>query len=393
MRSVLLSSLAVASLGLSLSAQPVISAKSGTIAKAEGSVFLNNEPVSDTITRFQDVKENGVVRTEDGRVEILLPPGYFFRIGEDSQMKMLTNRLIDTRALLEKGSGVLEVEAINKDTNVTIAVGDAQVSFNKAGIYRFDTAPARVKVFQGSASIERNGETVMVGSARLLNLADPTAKPEKFNPEDTDALDRWSRRRGSYIAAANASAAKSLVGSGFIPMGWGMNGCNSMWSFNSYFNMMTYMPCNGRMWSPYGYAFWSPYTIGGAYWVGAPVIYGGYGGGVGRTGSVGGGAASASLARPVATAAARSIAGAAPPSSTGSRAGGGFGAAGNMGNSGNSGYSSPSFSSSGGGFSGGGGGGGGASMGGFSGAGGGGGGGHAGGGAAGGGGGGGARGK
>lgn len=101
MRSLLLSSLAVTSLGLSLSAQPVISAKSGTIAKAEGSVFLNNQPVADSITRFQDVKENGVVRTEDGRAEVLLPPGYFLRVGENSQMKLLSNRLIDTRALLE----------------------------------------------------------------------------------------------------------------------------------------------------------------------------------------------------------------------------------------------------------------------------------------------------
>lgn len=381
MRPLLLSSLAVLTLGLSLSAQPVISAKSGTIAKAEGTVFLNNDPVQESMTRFQDVKENGVVRTADGRVEVLLPPGYFLRMGEDGSMKLVTNRLIDTRVLLEKGSAVLEVEAINKDTNVTIALNDAQVTFNKAGIYRFDTEPARVKVFQGSASVEAHGETTIVSGSHLLNLADASAKPEKFNPEDTDALDRWSRRRGSYIAAANASAAKSLVGTGYIPMGWGMNGCTPAWGFNSYFNMMTYMPCTGRMYSPYGYAFWSPYSIGSAYWVSAPVIYGG---GAGRTVTVAPASASASLARPVATAAAHSIAGVAPPSSTGSRAGAGFGATGNMGNSG-SGFSSSnaSVASSSGGFSGGGFSGG--SAGGFSGASGGGGG-HAGGGGGGGGG-------
>jgi len=325
MRLLLVSSVALVSLALSLPAQPVISAKSGTIAKSEGTVLLNNNPVQESATRFQDIKENGIVKTEDGRVEVLLPPGFFLRMGEDSQMKLLSNRLIDTRTLLEKGSAVLEIEATSKDTNVTIAVANAQITFNKAGIYRFDTEPAQIKVFQGSASVELNGETTMVGGAHMLSLTEASAKPEKFNTEDTDALDRWSRRRASYIAAANASAAKSLVGSGYMPIGWGSAGCASAWTFNMYFNMMTYMPCNGRLYSPYGYSFWSPYYISRAYWVGPPVIYGGGGG---RTTVVAPHSASAALARPAANTAARAIAGAAPPSSIGSR--GGFGAVGNM---------------------------------------------------------------
>jgi hypothetical protein len=339
MRPLLLSSVALISIALSLPAQPVISAKSGTIDKAEGTVLLNGNPVLESATRFQDIKENGVVRTEDGRVEVLLPPGFFFRMGEGSQMKLLSNRLIDTRALLEKGSAVLEIEAINRDTNVTIAVADAQITFNHAGIYRFDTEPAQIKVFQGSASVNFNGSTTMVGAAHLLSLTDPSAKPEKFNPEDTDALDRWSRRRASYIAAANASSAKSLVGSSYMPIGWGTSGCSPAWTFNSYFNMMTYMPCNGRLYSPYGYAYCSPYYISRMYWVAPPVIYGGGGG---RTAVVAPGSASAALARPAANAAAHAIAGA-PPSSIGNR--GGFGV-GNMGNpgGGNSGFSAATSS-------------------------------------------------
>src|ERR1039458_858249 len=79
------------------SAQPIISAKSGVIAGLEGKVFLDNQALESSVTHFPDMKENSVLRTEDGRAEILLPPGYVLRIGENASFKMLTNRLIDTR--------------------------------------------------------------------------------------------------------------------------------------------------------------------------------------------------------------------------------------------------------------------------------------------------------
>src|SRR5215469_11774647 len=69
-----------AALGLSFaaftaSAQPVLSAKSGTIALVEGKVYLGDQVVETTLTKFPDIKENGVLRTEDGRAEVLLTPG------------------------------------------------------------------------------------------------------------------------------------------------------------------------------------------------------------------------------------------------------------------------------------------------------------------------------
>ena len=128
------------------------------------------------------------------------------------------------------------------------------------------------------------GNTQTISTGHLLALGGETASLNKFDTEDTDSLDRWSHRRGSYLAMANASAASSLVSSGggtgaygiggygwriwWVDMawgygmsGWGMQGCSSAWAFNMYYNMMTYMPCYGSLWSPYGYRFYSPYTI------------------------------------------------------------------------------------------------------------------------------------
>jgi hypothetical protein len=287
----------LAALVIPASAQPVISAKSGLLSYGEGQVLLNDQPVEFSTTRFADVKENSIVKTGDGRAEVLLTPGVTLRMGENSSLRMVSNRLVDTRVELMTGSAVVEADMIAKDTNVTVVVGQGSVELPKAGLYRFNAEPAQVKVFKGDADVEVAGQTKAVSGGHMLSLATETASIEKFDTEDTDDLDRWSHRRGSYLAAANMSAARTLVSTGGVPSMWGMAGCSSAWGYNSYYGMMTFLPCYGSLWSPYGYRFWSPYAINQYYWINPPMIYGG---GAGRTGTSPSGAAS--LARPATTA-------------------------------------------------------------------------------------------
>jgi hypothetical protein len=370
-------------------AQQVISAKSGLLSYVEGDVTLNGEPVDFSGVHFSDVKENAVVRTADGRAEVLLTPGVVLRMGENTSLRMITNRLVDTRLELLTGSAVVEADQIAKDTSVTIVCKDGVVTLPKAGLYRFDMEPAQFKVFKGEADVEFAGNTQVVSGGHMVGLSNGATTLAKFDVEDTDTLDRWSHRRGSFLAMANASAANSLVSSGgsggygwggfgmggyglgaYGMNGWGMQGCSSAWAYNMYYNMMTYMPCYGSLWSPYGYRFWSPYTIY-RYNGFAPPIYGG---GAGRTGVSTSG--SAALARPVATASNRSNS---PAVGLGTSRGT-FSNAGGAGRVGGTTSAITSGSGGGGGFSGGGGGGGGFSGGGGHAGGAGGGGGHAGGG-------------
>jgi len=258
-------------------AQPVISAKSGVVDYVEGQVFLANQALEYSPTHFQDVNENQVLRTEAGRAEVLLNPGVVLRLAENSSIRMITNRLIDTRVELLTGSASVEADQIAKDTNVTIACKDAQVALAKAGIYRFDAAPARVRVFKGSAQVSLNGQTTEVSGGKAALLGGTVAEVQKFESEDTDSLDNWSRRRGQYMAMANASAAKTLVGSGSLSsLGWGIGQpCMGVWGYNQWYGMMTYIPCTGMFTSPWGYSYWSPYTVMRAYY--APAYTGGYG--------------------------------------------------------------------------------------------------------------------
>ena len=123
-------------------AQPIISAKSGVIASVEGKVLLNNTEVQESVTHFPEMKEGSVLRTEDGRVELMLPPGFMLRMSENGALTMLANRLIDTRVEIQAGAAVVEVDQTKPDFNVAIALKDGVVTLSKVGVYRFDVEPA-----------------------------------------------------------------------------------------------------------------------------------------------------------------------------------------------------------------------------------------------------------
>jgi hypothetical protein len=287
-------------------AQPVISAKAGVIARAEGEVFIGDTAVEDSQATFPEVKENAVLRTQRGRAEILLTRGVYMRVGESASFKMLTNRLIDTRLEVLTGSALVEADEINKDNNLTILAGEATVSVNKHGLYRFDMATPSIKVFDGTASVTVNGQTLLVGAGRMLKMEGGQPVIEKFNKEDTDALDNWSKRRAEQIARANPSSAKQVYDAGCGPYGNGTSGngrygtsnwaaanttnptspcynpCNT-WRYNPWYGIVTYIPCGTNIYSPYGYRYWAPGNVMRAYYVPPPPSHtmpnsGGFGG-------------------------------------------------------------------------------------------------------------------
>jgi len=270
------------------SAQTVIGAKSGVINWVEGDTFLGDKPYVMQASQFGEVKENMVFRTAEGRAEVLLPPGVFLRLSENSSFKMISNRLIDTRIELLTGSGIVEIDDIAKEAAVTVVAKDGTVTLNKAGLYRFDLQPAQIKVFKGEAEVAMGGDKTSVGAGKMLALSGVLASAEKFNVAETDSFDHWSRRRGELVANANISAAKQAQGYGG---GYSANPCYSYggygvggpygtgpfarpygtWGYNPYYGFGTYIPCNGQFYSPYGYRFWSPYSAYQAFWAPRPV--------------------------------------------------------------------------------------------------------------------------
>jgi hypothetical protein len=287
-------SVAVLALGaIPALAQPVISAKSGVVSYVIGKVMVGDQEVKPSETKMTEVKENAILRTEEGRAEVLLTLGAILRTGDNSSLKMLTNRLIDTRVELLTGTHIVEVADIQKDNNLTLVVKDATVVITKRGLYRFDVDQNHIKVFDGVLGVTVNGESTLVGSGKMMDTT--TASVEKFDKEATDALDHWAKRRAELVAMANASSAKQMhdygcASTNFAAVNNGTlsspcnNPCNG-WRYNPWYGLVTYIPCGANIYSPYGYRYWSPFNVMRAYYVPPPMpIHNGGGGGFGNGG-------------------------------------------------------------------------------------------------------------
>jgi hypothetical protein len=264
--------LAVATLalfsGFGASAQSVISTHSGVLHVSEGAVFADDQAVNQKYGTFPDLKQNSVLRTEQGRAEILLTPGVFLRVGENSAVKMVDNRLSDTRVEILKGTAVVECDDPMKVNSITMLVGDYQVHVRKSSVMEFVSSPAELKVIHGEAEVELNGQISVVHAGKALPFTQALAQ-EKFDAKaDSDDLTRWSEERSQAVSVANVSAAKSLMDSGgMMPgmMGTGLYSNGMMpygsWYYNPFYSMYTYMPMNGMFYNPYGYGIFSPYTV------------------------------------------------------------------------------------------------------------------------------------
>jgi hypothetical protein len=264
---VILSALLVAGLGAtSALAQSVISAQSGMINYTEGQVLLNDLDIQVTSTRFPQVRVRDVLSTKEGRAEVLLNPGSFLRVGENSSIRLASSSLTRPSVEVLSGAVVLEVAVESKDEMITLTWKDVVLSLVKHGVFRLDTDPAALRVFDGEVSVTSAGHQVTVGKGKMLPF-DGTWASVRFDPEQTDSLDRWSGRRASYLAMANPSAAGMPGGYRNSAYNLSMSGCTyGMWSLNSFYGMMTYIPCRGIYNSYYGYHFYSPQTVGALYY-------------------------------------------------------------------------------------------------------------------------------
>jgi len=262
-------------------AQYVISAHSGVIQLVEGSAYLNDKAVQTKFGQFPDVKQGQELRTTEGRAEVLLTPGVFLRMGDNSSIKMVSNVLTDTRVEIESGSVIVECDEIPKDNSIELLYKNNLMMLVKHGLYRFSSEPAaHLQVYDGEAIVKGESGQLTLKSGKETSLSG-VLMAENFDKKDTDDLYSWSSRRASYLSTANASSAMSMRDSGgYSGYSGGLLGFGG-WQFNPMFGMFTFVPMMGFGYSPFGYGWYSPDTIGyympfyGGYYPG----YSGYAGG------------------------------------------------------------------------------------------------------------------
>jgi hypothetical protein len=192
--------------------QFVISAKSGLINYVEGEVLLGGEAVVSKSGPRAEMREASELRTADGRAEVLLNPGVFLRVGENSAVRMVSNRLADIRIEFISGAAIVAPSGRLNDkenwaSSISIGYKETTVRLRKNGIYRIDAEPGQLRVYAGEASVTQGAATRMVGVGERITLANPDV-PQEFDRNFTDSLTVWNQRRTEYISMTNELAGR-----------------------------------------------------------------------------------------------------------------------------------------------------------------------------------------
>ncbi len=278
-----------------------ISAKAGAVNYVEGNAFLNGRPISPHNLKATFVNANDTISTDIGKAEVLLSPGVFLRLGSNTQVRMISASLTDTQLEVKSGEAMVEADDIVKDNQVTVVDGGGSAVIDRNGLYKFTAgAGATASVLEGKTVVYFDSRKTELGKGHEVLLGE-AAKPKKFDAKKEDDLYAWSNVRSEYNAASSYQASKDVNASSYggVWGGYGFSGfSNAGWMWNSGFNSYSWLPGAGAYYSPFGYGFYSPGTVGYAPVIYAPV-YGG--GGWGRRGvpTAGGGGTVARAAVPV----------------------------------------------------------------------------------------------
>src|ERR1700722_6967662 len=269
---------------LAIPAAAAGSAIPGSLNYVEGQVAVAGQTVTARSVGSVQLEPNQVLETGQGRAELLLTPGVFLRVGDNSAVRLISPGLADTRVELLRGQAIVEVAELFKDNNLWVMMNGASTRLEKEGLYAFNATSQLVQVFDGQATVEQADRHVDLKKSHELALGGPW-KATHFDPNSQaaaqDPLYAWSNLRSEYEAQASMQSARTVfVGGGSYWDGPG-------WYWNPYWDVYGFIPGDGIWYSPFGWPFYSPWAYG--YGFG----FGGYGRGFFAArghGHIGGGA-------------------------------------------------------------------------------------------------------
>src|SRR5262245_27770940 len=217
--------------------QYVVSIKAGLVNHVQGTA---------NVVAMESVRAGHSVKTgPDGFVEILLRPGSFLRLGENSEATIDDTDLATVKVTIVHGPALVEAgERVGKDRPITITTGNLTTAIIQTGIYRFENGNATV--IQGKLV---TGDAKLTYAKGWQVFYKDNYRARKAVTLQETSLDAYSQERSGLIAQANMAIANSLSGTATF---------NSfeVWLFSPSLHCYTYLP-DGNFRSPYGYRFYT----------------------------------------------------------------------------------------------------------------------------------------
>lgn len=242
----------------------------GTLNYVEGQASIGDQTLDSKSIGSAELGNGQVLETKNGKAEILLTPGVYLRLGNNSSAKMVSNSLTNTQVMLNSGEAMLEVDELYNENNLRISQPGADTRIVKTGLYDFDAGGQAVRVFDGKAVVASNDHETTLKKNRELTLNSSDIKATEFNKKtvaQNDDLYRWSSLRSQYLSEANMNTAQMYFVNGWYGPGWWGPG----WYWNPWFAGYTFLPGNGFFYSPFGWGFYSPLVVRSG-----PGVIGGY---------------------------------------------------------------------------------------------------------------------
>ena len=238
------------------------SALPGTLNYVEGLVTMGAQALDSKSIGSAELQPGRSLKTENGKAEVLLTPGVFIRVGDNSSIKMISPSLTDTEVGINKGHAMIEVAEIHPENDIRVTEDGATTRLLKTGLYDFDARQETVRVFDGKASVvDSAGHATVKGGHEVELRGEGSLKAEKFKKKAYEEGDlyRWSSLRSAYLAEANIDAAGSYAANGWGP--WGPGWWGADWYWDPWFSAYTFIPGDGIFYSPFGWGFYSPWWV------------------------------------------------------------------------------------------------------------------------------------
>jgi len=236
-------------------------ARPGSINYVEGDASIGAQALNANSAGSVDLEKGQTLTTQTGKVEILLTPGVFLRVADNSAVRMVSPDLANTEVAVEKGRASVEVLDIHKENNLRVDIDDVNAKLLNKGLYDFDAEHHQVRVFKGKADVYAGSQKVTLTGERLLTLnTGAKLKAQDFDTRQyEDDFFRWCGLRSGYLSEASVDAARDYigVGPGWYAPGWYGPG----WYWNPYFLCYTFLPLDGIFYSPFGWGFYSPIVV------------------------------------------------------------------------------------------------------------------------------------
>lgn len=241
----------------------VISAKAGGVNYVEGTVAVERKNVKGELLLKGDQLETGdkISTGTDGKAEILLNPGSFVRLAENSNFEFTTVSLDDLQLKLNGGSAIFEIIT---DAEFTVAVNTPKAKFNiiTSGVYRIDVlddGTGKIEVWKGKAQIGNALNAIQIKGGKQATVDGLQVAVAKFDRDDKDSLEIWSKTRAKELAKINARLlnqdVRTSLMSSFYRTRWSLYNSYGLWVYNSFYGSYCFLPFGYGWNSPYGYYY------------------------------------------------------------------------------------------------------------------------------------------